>query len=92
MIVIGTDKTFPHPNWHQNYQFATMLNNKLEESYPGITRDINLRSERFNQHVLNKAILLEIGSHGNTMEESINSAKVFAKVLAILIEELSMTE
>lgn len=92
MIVIGTDKTFPHPNWHQNYQFATMLNNKLEESYPGITRDINLRSERFNQHVLNKAILLEIGSHGNTIEESINSAKVFAKVLAILIEELSMTE
>ena len=90
MLVVGTDKTFPHPDWKENYRFANLLNDKLEEYYPGISRGIILKSERFNQHLSKKAILLEIGSHGNTMEESLNSAKVFAEVLADLIEELSM--
>lgn len=90
MLVIGTDKTFPHPNWKENHQFANLLNDKLEQEYPGISRGVNLRNERFNQHVSNKAILIEIGSHGNTMEESLNSAKIFAKVLADLIGELSI--
>ena len=92
MLVVGTDKTFPHPNWKENYRFANLLNDKIEQSYPGISRGINLRSERFNQHLSKKAILLEIGSHGNTMEESLNSAKVFAEVLADIIEELAMVE
>lgn len=92
MLVIGTDKNFPHPNWKENYRFANLLNDKLEQLYPGISRGIDLRSERFNQHLSKKAILLEIGSHGNTMEESLNSAKVFAKVLADVIGELSIVE
>ncbi|HHY70948.1 MAG TPA: stage II sporulation protein P [Thermoanaerobacterales bacterium] len=92
MLVVGTDKTFPHPNWKENYRFANLLNDKLEQLYPGISRGINLRSERFNQHLSKKAILLEIGSHGNTMEESLNSAKIFAKVLVDLIGELSIVE
>ncbi len=92
MLVIGTDKNFPHPNWQENYQFANLLNDKLEQLYPGISRGINLRSERFNQHLSKKAILLEIGSHGNTLEESIKSAEIFAKVLADIIKELSIVE
>lgn len=92
MLVIGSDKTFPHPHWEENYKFANLLNNKLEQLYPGISRGINLRSERFNQHLSKKAVLLEIGSHGNTMEESLNSAKVFAEALTSLIEELSIVE
>lgn len=92
LLVVGTDKTFPHPNWKENYRFANLLNDKLEQLYPGISRGIDLRSERFNQHLSKKAILLEIGSHGNTMEEAITSAKVFAKVLADVIKELSIAE
>jgi len=92
LIVVGTDKTFPHPNWEENYRFATIINDRLEQRYPGISRGIDLRGERFNQHVTNKAILLEIGSHGNTMEESIASAKIFAEVLAEVVKELSSAE
>lgn len=92
LLVVGTDKTFPHPNWKENYRFANFLNDKLEQRYPGISRGLDLRSERFNQHVSNKAILLEIGSHGNTMEEALASAKVFAEVLADAVKELSIAE
>jgi stage II sporulation protein P len=89
MFVIGSDKTFPHPNWQENYKFSLLFNDMLEEKYPGISRGINLRRERFNQHVSNKAILVEIGSHGNTMEESIRTAKLFASILSDLIKELT---
>jgi stage II sporulation protein P len=92
LLVVGTDRTFPHPNWKENYRFATLLHDRLEQLYPGISRGIDLRSERFNQHLSNKAILVEIGSHGNTMEESLASAKIFAKVLAEIVKELSITE
>jgi len=92
LLVVGTDKTFPHPNWQENYRFAMLLSERLEQLYPGISRGVDVRKERFNQHVSNKAILLEIGSHGNTMEESIASAKIFAKVLADVVSELSITE
>ncbi len=89
MFVVGSDKTFSHPNWKENYKFSLLLNEMLEDKYPGISRGIDLRRERFNQHLSNKAILVEIGSHGNTMEESIRSAKLFANILADLISELT---
>ncbi|MCR4429832.1 MAG: stage II sporulation protein P [Tepidanaerobacteraceae bacterium] len=90
MLVIGSDKTFPHPHWKENYQFGVLVDNKLEELYPGISRGIDLRKERFNQHLSNKAILVEIGSHGNTMEESIASAKAFARALSEVIKNLTL--
>ncbi|MDN5331004.1 MAG: stage sporulation protein [Tepidanaerobacteraceae bacterium] len=92
MFVVGTDKTFPHPHWKENYKFALLLQEKLEELYPGITREIDLRQERFNQHVSKKALLVEIGSHGNTMEESIESARALAKVLSEVLKDLSETQ
>ncbi|WP_422444107.1 stage II sporulation protein P [Thermoanaerobacterium sp. DL9XJH110] len=90
MFVIGSDKIFPHPYWKENYRFALMLNDKLEELYPGISREIDLREQRFNQHLSKKAVLVEIGSHGNTMEESIESARAFARALAEVVKELSI--
>ncbi|SHM05299.1 stage II sporulation protein P [Caldanaerovirga acetigignens] len=89
MFVVGTDKTFPHPHWKENYKFALLLQKKLEELYPGITREIDLRQERFNQHVSKKALLVEIGSHGNTMEESMESARVLAKALSEVLKDLN---
>jgi stage II sporulation protein P len=90
MFVIGSDKIFPHPYWKENYRFALMLNDKLEELYPGISREIDLREQRFNKHLSKKAVLVEIGSHGNTMEESIESARAFARALAEVVKELSI--
>lgn len=89
MFVVGSDKTFPHPYWKENHRFCMLLHKRLEERYPGISRGLNVRKERFNQHLSKKAILVEIGSHGNTMDESIKSAKIFAKVLADVLNEIS---
>ena len=92
MFVVGSNKNFPNPNWEENYKFAVIINEALEKAYPGLTRDIDLRKERFNQHLASKALLLEVGSHGNTMEEALETAKAFAKVFAEVVKGLTLNE
>jgi stage II sporulation protein P len=81
MLVVGTDKLFEHPNWKKNYAFALKIQEKMEELYPGMARRVDVREERFNQHLVDKALLVEIGSYGNTMEEALLTAKYFARVI-----------
>lgn len=88
MLVVGTDKLFTHPNWKKNYQFALAIQQTMDNFYKGLSRKIDLRNERFNQHLLDKAILVEIGCHGNTLEEALKSAELFADVLSKVIKNL----
>lgn len=90
MIVVGTDRIFEHPNWRKNYKFALDLKEKMDELYPGLSRKIDLREERFNQHLLDKALLVEIGSYGNTLDEALNSTKYLARCLVDVIKEYSL--
>ena len=52
-----------------------------DEEYPGFCRYVDLRKERFNQHVAPGAIIVEMGATGNTMEEALAAAELFANVL-----------
>lgn len=92
MFVIGTDGNFPHPHWKENHEFSIILNKKAEEMFPGISRGIDLRKERFNQHLSKKAFLIEIGSHGNTLDEAIETARVFARVLKKTIDDINESQ
>jgi stage II sporulation protein P len=49
-------------------------------------RYVILRKERFNQHVAPGAIIVEMGATGNTMEEVLRSADLFAEILVEIIE------
>ena len=83
MIVTGTEKGgLPHPNWDDNLAFAIKIQNDLMKSYPGLSRPIDLRKERFNTHTTKNSIIFEIGSNGNTIEEAINGAKFAAQSVA----------
>ena len=65
-------------------KLACKLQNKANELYPGLMRPINLRSERFNQQLSTGALILEVGSNGNTLEEAVTGAKYMADVIASL--------
>ena len=83
MLVIGTDASgLSHPNWRDNMNFAVNLQADLNGAYPGLMREVNLRSQRFNTHLRSGSILLECGSSGNTLQESIRAVKLFGNVLA----------
>ena len=52
-----------------------------EEMYDGLMRPIDLRLERFNGHGTKSAVIVEFGTDGNTLEEVLLSAELFAEVI-----------
>ncbi|BCS80787.1 hypothetical protein CaldiYA01_07470 [Caldicellulosiruptor diazotrophicus] len=82
MLVVGTDKLgLYHPFWRQNLLFAVHLQKNLKKICPQITRPITLSVARYNQHISPYAIIIEIGSNGNTLEEALRSCQIVAKAL-----------
>ena len=85
MMVVGTDGSGKiHPNWQDNLSLALKLSALLERENPGITRNIELREQRFNMDLSPGSLLVEVGAAGNTLQE----AKIAANALALAVLEL----
>lgn len=82
MFVIGTDgANSAHTNWLQNLKFAIKVQQKANELYPGLFKPIILRNSEYNQHVAKAACIIEVGSTGNTLEESMGAMKYLARII-----------
>lgn len=89
MLVVGTDDAgLHHPDWRSNLTFALRLQRRLTAWDPSFVRPITLRTSRFNQHLTHGSLLLEVGSHGNTLQEALDAAQLFAHTLAQELEGL----
>ena len=84
MLVVGTNATRTHPNWQENLALALKFQRVLESLAPGITRPINLRSERFNQDLLPGVLLVEVGAAGNTRAEALAAVAVLGDAIVVL--------
>lgn len=81
MLVVGTDVRLSHPDWPENMSLAVKLHALLEKSFPGICRPISFRSQRFNQDLSPGALLVEVGSAGNTHEEAMAAVQVLGQTV-----------
>lgn len=82
MFVIGTDECgLSHSNWKENLKLYTGLYVKGNEMYPGLFRPIDLRVERFNQHITKGSVIAEFGCNGNSLEQALYSAELFAEII-----------
>ena len=82
MFVIGTNGGgLWHPNWNQNLKFAVKIQQKAEELYPGLFKNMIVRNSRYNQHLGKYASIIEVGATGNTLEQCLTSMKYLAKVI-----------
>ena len=78
VVAKGENYTYK-PNWQENYKLAQKLTDKLNEICPGISRDIIFKDTRFNQHVSNACLLIEMGNEQNTLEQVKASAEIVAE-------------
>ncbi|MDN5345440.1 MAG: stage sporulation protein [Clostridia bacterium] len=88
LIIVGSDARLEHPHWRQNEAFGRRLAQKMDDVYPGLCLGVRVQEGRYNQHLLPRALLLEIGSDNNSLEEAERSARLVARVLAVVIEEI----
>ncbi len=89
-FVVGSDR-IRNPRWEQNYKFALRLQHKIEQRYPGLSRGILLQdTARYNQHLCDNSILVEMGGYQNALIEAKRSTEILAEILAeIVLEDMS---
>ena len=85
MFLVGTDESGNyHPEWRDNLAVAAKLNVLMEDLNPGITRKTTLRAQRFNQDLAEIALLVEVGSAGNTLQEALTAIPILAEAIIAL--------
>ena len=83
MLVVGTDAGGQtHDNWRQNLALAVEVQHQVNADYPTQARPIVVRSSRFNQQLTPGSLLVEVGTHGNTLQEALAAARLFAQSMA----------
>lgn len=70
-----------NPYLEENLAFSLQLQLAAREQYPGFTRNIYLKAERFNLHLRPRSLLIEAGTQLNTVEEERNAMEPLAKLL-----------
>ncbi len=89
MLVVGTDQGgTEHPQWQQNLTLAIALERELNEAVPTLARPITLRGSAFNQQLSPGSLLVEVGTHGNTLQEAVTAARAFAQTAAPVLNRL----
>lgn len=88
MLVVGTDGSKKHPLWKENLTFAMRIQRQLLDDHGTLARPMVLRASRYNQHLSVGSVLVEVGTHGNTLQEALLGARLFAESTAKVLEEL----
>ena len=92
MLLVGTNASgLEHPDWENHLRLAAYLQNAVDRAHPTLMRPITLVKERYNQHLAPGALLIEVGSSGNTLQEALRAVTLFGdtagSALAALIEK-----
>ena len=84
MIICGCDNgtTVQLPDWRQNLRVAAAWERAMEGMYPGFTRPVLFSYRFYNQDLTTGSLLIEIGGHGNNLNEALYAGQLAAKGLA----------
>ena len=88
MIIAGCDDdgSLGMPQWKQNFRFSAALQDVLETMYPGLCRPVFFCYRKYNMDLCPNGALIEIGSHGNTLEEAQYTAELLGNALIVLLQ------
>lgn len=78
-LVVGTSGSGQSfDNWQENLKFALSVQQTAAAAHPTLMRPIYVRNSRYNQHITTGSLLVEVGAAGNSLEEALNGARLFA--------------
>ena len=87
MLVMGSNALYDHHKWEENLSLAVKIQAEMNTLWPTLARPIDLRENRYNQQLTTGSLLVEVGSHGNTLQEALAAARMFARAAgAVLLD------
>ena len=88
MAVVGSDCNGTlHKSWSNNLALALQLREALNQGGEALCRPVSLRNASYNQELAPYALILEIGTAANSVEEARRAAVLVGEALAELIYE-----
>ena len=90
MLVAGTDHNVSYSHWEENLALGVKLTAVLEKMYPGITRPIQLRPQRFNLDMSPGSILVEVGANGDTHEEALIATRALGAAILTMAQGVNL--
>ncbi|MCL2087501.1 MAG: stage II sporulation protein P [Oscillospiraceae bacterium] len=70
------------PDYLENLKLAAHLQSAIESDNPGLTRPILFQYCHYNQDLSTGSLLIEVGSHGNTLEEAVYAGELIGRSIA----------
>lgn len=83
MIISGCDDgDMSMPDYMENFKLACLLQNCAEEAYPDLARAVLFDYRNYNQSLSTGALLIEVGSHGNSLNEAVYTGELLGNIIA----------
>lgn len=83
MIISGCDDgTMDMPDYMKNFRFASLLQQQISSDYQGLARPILFDYRKYNQDLTTGSLLIEVGTHGNTLEQVKYTGELLGKSIA----------
>ena len=89
MCVVGQGTKYAEkPDFETNYALASTLTENLRHIDKRLARDVRVKTGRYNQHVGQMNLLIEVGHNANTLEQALNAVPSLAESLALALADL----
>ena len=88
MCVVGQGTKYQEkPDFDTNYALAASLTDHLRHIEKRLCRDVRVKTGRYNQHVGQLSLLIEVGHNANTLEQALHAVPSLAESLALTLAE-----
>lgn len=89
MFLVGNGEGFSEkPFYKENYELAQLLTGAINERISGLCRPVMVKDGRYNQHLCEKSLLVEVGHNENSLQQALDAMPYLADALKeVLIDQ-----
>lgn len=89
MFVVGRGDNYTEkPDFESNYALAQAITDNLLKRAAALARPVRVKPGRYNQHVGEHCLLVEVGHNANTLEQALAAVKPLAEAIALAVTDM----